>query len=69
MAVGSVSAKHGVDGLDNCYQLKTIRDSLDIRKRLLKNLEAASLPVTTEEEREVRVSSYSLMLGRTLELL
>lgn len=37
IAVGSVSATHGVEGLDNCYQLKTIADAQSIRGRILGN--------------------------------
>lgn len=34
IAVGSTSATHGVPGLENCVQLKTIADSLAIRRRI-----------------------------------
>jgi hypothetical protein len=35
IGVGSVSATHGVDGLENCFQLKTIADARNIRRRIL----------------------------------
>ena len=35
IAVGSTSATHGVTGLENCFQLKTIRDAQAIRRRIL----------------------------------
>lgn len=56
IACGSVSNDHGVPGLENCYQLKTIEDSRKIRNRVLSNLELASLPTTTPEERQTLLS-------------
>jgi NADH dehydrogenase FAD-containing subunit len=35
IAVGSTQATHGVDGLEHCFQLKTIPDALAIRRRIL----------------------------------
>src|SRR5258707_6385219 len=35
IGVGSVSATHGVRGLENCFQLKTIKDAQEIRRRIL----------------------------------
>ena len=35
IACGSTSATHGVPGLDNCFQLKTISDAQKIRKRII----------------------------------
>lgn len=35
IAVGSVSATHGVTGLENCFQLKTIEDAQKIRRRII----------------------------------
>lgn len=35
IAVGSVSASHGVPGLENCFQLKTIEDAQKIRRRII----------------------------------
>ena len=37
IAVGSVSSTHGVPGLENCFQLKTIADARAIRRRILGN--------------------------------
>ena len=34
IAVGSTSATHGVPGLENCFQLKTIADAQAIRRRM-----------------------------------
>jgi NADH dehydrogenase len=52
IAVGSVSATHGVPGLEHCFQLKTISDSRSLRRRILDNFETASLPTTSPEERK-----------------
>lgn len=35
IAVGSVSATHGVPGLEHCFQLKTIDDAQKIRRRVV----------------------------------
>ena len=35
IAVGSTSATHGVKGLENCYQLKSIGDAQRIRQRII----------------------------------
>jgi NADH dehydrogenase len=35
IAVGSSSSTHGVPGLENCFQLKTIGDAQAIRRRIL----------------------------------
>ncbi|KAF9792776.1 mitochondrial NADH dehydrogenase [Thelephora terrestris] len=51
IAVGSVSSTHGVAGLETCFQLKTVGDALQIRRRIMDNFERASLPTTTPEER------------------
>lgn len=52
IAVGSSSNTHGVPGLEHCFQLKTIPDAQAIRRRIIDNLELASLPTTTPEERK-----------------
>ncbi|CAG7851984.1 External alternative NAD(P)H-ubiquinone oxidoreductase B1, mitochondrial; AltName: Full=External alternative NADH dehydrogenase NDB1; AltName: Full=NADH:ubiquinone reductase (non-electrogenic) NDB1; Flags: Precursor [Serendipita indica DSM 11827] len=52
IAVGSVSSTHGVPGLEHCFQLKTINDARNIKRRLFDNFETASLPTTTPEERK-----------------
>ncbi|KZV92890.1 nucleotide-binding domain-containing protein [Exidia glandulosa HHB12029] len=62
IACGSVSATHGVPGLENCYQLKTIEDARNIRRRILSNFETASLPTTTAEERK-RLLSFVICGG------
>ncbi|KAH7107705.1 nucleotide-binding domain-containing protein [Auriculariales sp. MPI-PUGE-AT-0066] len=56
IACGSVSASHGVPGIEHCFQLKTIEDARTIRRRILTNFEAASLPSTTPEERKQLLS-------------
>lgn len=35
IAVGSSSSSHGVPGLENCFQLKTIGDAQAIRRRVM----------------------------------
>lgn len=35
IAVGSTSSTHGVPGLENCFQLKTISDAQVIRRRVM----------------------------------
>ncbi|KAE9397354.1 nucleotide-binding domain-containing protein [Gymnopus androsaceus JB14] len=62
IAVGSTSSTHGVPGLDHCFQLKTIGDARLIRRRILDNFEAASLPTTSSEERK-RLLSFVVCGG------
>ncbi|CCF50457.1 putative NADH dehydrogenase (ubiquinone), 64 kD subunit, mitochondrial [Ustilago hordei] len=62
VAVGSVTASHGVPGLENCFHLKTISDARRIRSHILDNLEVASLPTTTPEERK-RLLSFVVCGG------
>ncbi|KAB5595440.1 NADH dehydrogenase [Ceratobasidium theobromae] len=62
IAVGSVSAQHGVPGLENCFQLKTIRDAQGMRRRIFDNFELASLPTTTPEQRK-RLLSFVICGG------
>ncbi|KAJ7074179.1 pyridine nucleotide-disulfide oxidoreductase-domain-containing protein [Mycena amicta] len=62
IAVGSTSSTHGVPGLENCFQLKTIADAQQIRRRVMDNFEAASLPTTTPEERR-RLLSFVVCGG------
>jgi NADH dehydrogenase FAD-containing subunit len=52
IAVGSSTSTHGVPGLEHCFQLKSIPDAQAIRRRIMTNLELASLPTTTPEERK-----------------
>ncbi|KAG8924862.1 hypothetical protein FRC02_010144 [Tulasnella sp. 418] len=62
IAVGSVSASHGVTGLNHCFQLKTIGDAREIRRRVIENFEVASLPTTSPEERK-RLLSFVICGG------
>ncbi|CAA7271511.1 unnamed protein product [Cyclocybe aegerita] len=62
IAVGSSSSTHGVPGLENCFQLKTIGDAQAMRRRIMDNFEAASLPTTTPEERK-RLLSFVVCGG------
>ncbi|KAG6331259.1 hypothetical protein ID866_7829 [Astraeus odoratus] len=59
---GSVSSTHGVQGLENCFQLKTISDAQAIRRRIINNFEIASLPTTSPEERK-RLLSFVVCGG------
>ncbi|ADV23606.1 NADH dehydrogenase [Cryptococcus gattii Ru294] len=56
IAVGSTTNNHGVKGLEHCYQLKTVPDAQAIRRKVMDNLELASLPTTTPEERKKLLS-------------
>ncbi|KAJ6597216.1 pyridine nucleotide-disulfide oxidoreductase-domain-containing protein [Mycena vulgaris] len=62
IAVGSTSSTHGVPGLEHCFQLKTIADAQQMRRRIMDNFEAASLPTTTPEERK-RLLSFVVCGG------
>ena len=62
IAVGSVSAQHGVPGLEHCFQLKNIRDAQAMRRRIFDNFELASLPTTTPEQRQ-RLLSFVICGG------
>ncbi|KAF2396526.1 hypothetical protein EJ06DRAFT_533785 [Trichodelitschia bisporula] len=62
VAVGSVSNPHGVKGLDNCHFLKDTNDARLIRNTVIRNLETASLPTTTDEERK-RLLSFVICGG------
>ncbi|KZP21177.1 nucleotide-binding domain-containing protein [Athelia psychrophila] len=62
IAVGSTSNTHGVPGLENCFQLKTISDAQGIRRRIMDNFESASLPTTSPEERK-RLLSFVVCGG------
>ncbi|TFK54717.1 mitochondrial NADH dehydrogenase [Heliocybe sulcata] len=62
IACGSVSSTHGVPGLENCFQLKTIADARSIRRRVIDNFEAASLPTCDPEERK-RLLSFVVCGG------
>jgi NADH dehydrogenase FAD-containing subunit len=62
VAVGAVTSTHGVPGLENAFHLKDIEDARGIRSRILDNLEIASLPTTTAEERQ-RLLSFVISGG------
>lgn len=62
IACGSTSSTHGIQGLEQCFQLKTISDAQAIRRRILDNFETASLPTTTPEERK-RLLSFVVCGG------
>lgn len=56
VAVGSTSMTHGVQGLENTFQLKTIQDAMNIKRKVTQNVEKACLPTTTPEERKELLS-------------
>ncbi|KAI5481020.1 NADH-ubiquinone oxidoreductase 64 kDa subunit [Pseudohyphozyma bogoriensis] len=62
IACGSVNSTHGVPGLENCHQLKTVGDAQAIRRKVMDNLEKAALPSTEEEERQ-RLLSFVVCGG------
>lgn len=59
---GSTTNPHGVKGLENCSFLKTVEDARGIRNKVLENLELASLPTTSDEERR-RLLSFVVSGG------
>ncbi|KAB5532662.1 hypothetical protein GE09DRAFT_1145411 [Coniochaeta sp. 2T2.1] len=62
IATGSVTNPHGVKGLENCFFLKDIRDARVIRNQIIKNLELACLPTTSDDERK-RLLSFVVSGG------
>jgi NADH dehydrogenase len=62
IAVGSVTNPHGVKGLENCFFLKDITDARLIRNQIIKNLELACLPTTSDDERK-RLLSFVVSGG------
>lgn len=62
IAVGSVTNPHGVKGLENCHFLKDIDDARKIRNQIMKNLELANLPTTSDQERR-RLLSFVVSGG------
>ena len=62
VGVGSVTNPHGVKGLENCHFLKDISDARVIRNAVVRNLETACLPTTTDEERR-RLLSFVVCGG------
>lgn len=53
---------HGVKGLENCHFLKDISDARLIRNAVIRNLESACLPTTSDEERR-RLLSFVISGG------
>ncbi|KAI4636136.1 hypothetical protein J4E83_001090 [Alternaria metachromatica] len=62
VGVGSVTNSHGVKGLEHCHFLKDISDARIIRNQVVKNLEFACLPTTSDEERR-RLLSFVVCGG------
>ena len=62
IGVGSTTNEHGVKGLENCNFLKTIDDARNIKNKVLKNLELACLPTTSDQERR-RLLSFVVSGG------
>lgn len=62
IAVGSTTNPHGVKGLENAFFLKDIDDARKIRNQVIHNLELASLPSVTDEERK-RLLSFVVSGG------
>ncbi|KAF2645938.1 hypothetical protein P280DRAFT_418175 [Massarina eburnea CBS 473.64] len=62
VGVGSVTNAHGVKGLENCHFLKDISDARLIRNAVVRNLESACLPTTSDEERR-RLLSFVVSGG------
>ncbi len=46
IAVGSTSSTHGVAGLEHCFQLKTIGDAQNIRRRVMGIVPTVSCSIT-----------------------
>ncbi|KAI1325518.1 hypothetical protein F5Y16DRAFT_401377 [Xylariaceae sp. FL0255] len=62
IGVGSITNPHGVKGLENCFFLKDINDARLIRNQVMRNLELASLPTTSDSERK-RLLSFVVSGG------
>ncbi|PSN62334.1 hypothetical protein BS50DRAFT_578142 [Corynespora cassiicola Philippines] len=62
IGVGSVTNPHGVKGLEHCHFLKDISDARLIRNTVVRNLENACLPTTSDEERR-RLLSFVICGG------
>lgn len=62
VAVGATSITHGIEGIENTLQLKTIHDALAVRRKIMINVEQACLPTTTPEERK-RLLSFVVCGG------
>lgn len=59
---GSTTNQHGVKGLEHCNFLKSIDDARQIKAKVLRNLEVACLPTTSDEERK-RLLSFVVCGG------
>lgn len=62
IGVGSTTNPHGVKGLEHCHFLKDISDARKIRNAVINNLEIASLPTTSDQERR-RLLSFVISGG------
>ncbi|KAM5445651.1 hypothetical protein MaudCBS49596_007297 [Microsporum audouinii] len=62
IGVGSTTNQHGVTGLEHCNFLKSIDDARQIKAKVLRNLEVACLPTTSDEERK-RLLSFVVCGG------
>ncbi|KIW21205.1 hypothetical protein PV08_01785 [Exophiala spinifera] len=62
VGVGATTNPHGVKGLENVNFLKSIEDARLIKQKVLRNLELACLPTTTDEERR-RLLSFVVSGG------
>ncbi|KAF1814140.1 FAD/NAD(P)-binding domain-containing protein [Eremomyces bilateralis CBS 781.70] len=62
VGVGSVTNPHGVPGLEHCHFLKDVSDARRVRNAVIKNLEDACLPTTSDEERK-RLLSFVVCGG------
>lgn len=62
VAVGATSMTHGVQGIEHTMRLKTIRDAMEIRRKVTENVEKACLPTTSPEERK-RLLSFVVCGG------
>ncbi|KIY03822.1 uncharacterized protein Z520_00513 [Fonsecaea multimorphosa CBS 102226] len=62
IGVGSTTNPHGVKGLEYCNFLKTIEDARLIKNKVLRNLELACLPTTSDQERR-RLLSFVISGG------
>ena len=62
IGVGSITNPHGVKGLEHCHFLKDISDARMIRNQIIRNLEIACIPTTTDEERR-RLLSFVISGG------
>ncbi|KAF2690460.1 hypothetical protein K458DRAFT_413242 [Lentithecium fluviatile CBS 122367] len=62
VGVGCVTNSHGVKGLEHCHFLKDISDARLIRNAVIRNLEHACLPTTSDDERR-RLLSFVISGG------